>query len=140
MVSFQAMKLLRKDTDYALAAVAFLAKHAEGRRFSATELASALDLPHGFLRKILKTLSREGIVCSTPGKGGGFALAKKSRDVTVYSVMKAVQGPIHGTECAVNKHVCGNTHACRVRQIMGSIEKQLRTELSRIPISDLIDD
>lgn len=132
------MKLLRSDTDYALAAVAYLGKQEEGHRLSATELATVLNLPHGFLRKILKKLSHKGIVTSTPGKGGGFALATPPSQLTVYTILKAIQGPIHGTECAVNRHVCPNTHHCPVREVMMDLSKTLETELSRTRISDLI--
>lgn len=132
------MKLLRKDTDYALAAIVYLAKHADSHRLSTTEIANALELPHGFLRKILKTLCRQEIISSSAGRNGGFELTCDPGKLSVYSVIKAVQGPIHGTECAVNRLVCRHTQSCPVRRIMNNVEKKLKDELDRIVISDLI--
>lgn len=134
------MKLLRRDTDYAFAVLVYLAKHAGERRLSATELAGALELPHGFLRKILKVLSREGIVSSSAGKGGGFELIADPEKLSVYGVIKAIQGPIHGTACAVNRHVCPNTRHCPVRRVMLDVQKKLQGELAGIRISDLMND
>jgi Rrf2 family iron-sulfur cluster assembly transcriptional regulator len=131
------MKLLRKDTDYALAALVYLVRYGQKQRISAAELADALSLPHGFLRKILKTLSGEGIVSSAMGKGGGFVMACDPDKLSVMVVLKVVQGPIHGTECAVDKDVCPHTRACRVRRAMSSVEKALEAELRGITISDL---
>ena len=132
------MKLVRRDTDYAFGVIVYLAKHGGDRRFSAAELANALDIPHGFLRKILKTLSSEGIVSSSTGKGGGFELLADPGELSVYDVLKAIQGPIHGTECAVKEHVCKNTPHCPVKQVMRDVQKKIESELEGIRISDLV--
>lgn len=132
------MKLIRRDTDYAFAALVYLACHAGERRIAASKLADALDLPHGFLRKIMKALSREGIVSSSTGKSGGFELIADPEKLSVYDVIQAVQGPIHGTACAVNMHVCPNTGRCPVRRVMLDVQKKLQGELDKIRISDLI--
>lgn len=132
------MKLIRRDTDYAFAVLVYFAKHAGQRRLSASELAEALELPHGFLRKIMKALSREGIVSSATGKGGGFELIADPEELSVYDVIRAVQGPIHGTACAVNRHICPNTGHCPVRRVMMGVEKKLQAELAGVRISDLM--
>jgi Rrf2 family protein len=132
------MKLLRRDTDYAFAVLVYLAKHAGERRLSAAELAGALKLPHGFLRKILKMLSREGIVSSSAGKGGGFELIADPETLSAYGVIQAIQGPIHGTACAVNRHLCPNTGHCPVRRVMMDAERTLQDTLAGIRISDLM--
>lgn len=132
------MKILRKDTDYALAAIVYLAGRAGEDAVSAKELAGALKIPHGFLRKILKQLGAAGIVSSSAGKKGGFALVGKPDKLSVYSVMKAVQGPVYGTECAVNRNVCPNTVDCPVRQVMIDCTRKLELDLDKVMISNLV--
>ena len=65
------MKLITRDTDYAVRALCFIGQR-QKRLISASELVANLKIPRPFLRKILQTLNREGILNSYKGKGGGF--------------------------------------------------------------------
>jgi Rrf2 family protein len=68
------MKLLNRDTDYAVKALLYITQN-NPKRMSVSELVKALDIPRPFLRKILQILNREGVLDSSRGKGGGFVLA-----------------------------------------------------------------
>lgn len=62
------MKLITRDTDYALRAVCFIARDKE-RVTSASELVKNLSIPQPFLRKLLQILSRGRILRSHKGQG-----------------------------------------------------------------------
>ena len=65
------MKLITRDTDYALRALCFIAKHKK-EIISVDRLAEESKIPRPFLRKILQKLNRAGILKSYKGQGGGF--------------------------------------------------------------------
>ena len=69
--------LLTRKTDYALVALAGLARHPAAYA-SARDLAGQLQLPLPVLRNILKQLAAAGLLASTRGPSGGYKLAVDS--------------------------------------------------------------
>jgi Rrf2 family protein len=81
-------------SDYALRALIEIATRDDGAPVSAEELGRLQDIPHGFLQAILADLRRAGIVISVRGQSGGWRLARRSAEVTVADVIRAVDGPL----------------------------------------------
>ena len=63
------MKLITRDTDYALRAICYIAK--QEKIVSVNELVKVLGVPRPFMRKILQRLSQEKILVSYKGEGRG---------------------------------------------------------------------
>jgi Rrf2 family protein len=80
--------------DYALRALVLLALQPEGEYIAAGDLADHLSLPRRFVEQQITALARAGIVRCRRGASGGCALARESRDVTVFDVVEAVQGEV----------------------------------------------
>lgn len=66
---------------------------------TAQQIASATQVPSGYLSKVLQTLSRAGLILSQRGLGGGFTLARPSQEITVYEVVQAVDPLRRIREC-----------------------------------------
>jgi Rrf2 family protein len=81
-------------SDYALRALIEIATRDSGDPVSAEELGRLQDIPHGFLQAILADLRRAGIVMSVRGQSGGWRLARRSDDVSVADIIRAVDGPL----------------------------------------------
>ncbi|MER3406797.1 MAG: Rrf2 family transcriptional regulator, partial [Chloroflexota bacterium] len=69
------MPLLSSTAAYALRTVLFIAERGD-RPASGKEIAGSLKLPRNYLSKTLHRLTREGILTSRRGPGGGFRLAR----------------------------------------------------------------
>jgi Rrf2 family protein len=79
----------------------FLANDGGGPR-TALEIAGAARVRAGYLAKVLQLLARAGLVTSQRGLGGGFALARPAREISVLDVVQAVE-PLHRiARCPVN--------------------------------------
>lgn len=76
------------------AAVELARRPADAERISAGELAARIGLPRRFTEQQLTALGRAGIVKCRRGAGGGCALAREARDVTVAEIVRAVEGAI----------------------------------------------
>jgi Rrf2 family protein len=75
------------------------------------EIARQMLVPEDFLAKILKTLVDEGLVKSTRGPHGGYALAKPATGISFLEVIEAVEGPIALNVC-LDEDGCGKAAAC----------------------------
>ena len=52
------------------------------------------SIPKSFLAKIFQSLVKAGIIRSTRGSGGGFALVKTPNKISVLEVIEAIEGKI----------------------------------------------
>lgn len=132
------MKLINRDTDYAVKALMHIAKNSE--RMSVSELAPKLDIPRPFLRKIFQILNKENILNSYKGKGGGFKLAKPSKDIYLKDLIKIFQGPIKLKECIFNQKICPDIRTCPLRKKISEIEKYVISELESVTLATLLEE
>ncbi len=58
------------------------------------ELAKAEAVPSNYLVQILNELRTAGLITSRRGKQGGYALARAPEEISLFEVMRAVEGEI----------------------------------------------
>jgi Rrf2 family protein len=80
-------------TDYAIRALLSLAAH-EPELVKVDVIVGEQGLPRKFIEAILGELRRAGFVRSQRGAEGGYALARPAADITLGSVIRAVDGPL----------------------------------------------
>lgn len=85
---------ISQSVTYALRATLQLAESGEGTLLSRGQLAAKGEMPERFLLGILRDLTKHGIVHSTRGGGGGFALARRPEEISLLDIIEAVDGPI----------------------------------------------
>jgi Rrf2 family protein len=123
------MKLSRK-ADYALRAVRHLADLPKDELGSINAVAEAEDIPREFLAKILKDLTRAGILSSYKGVAGGYRLNRHSREVSFLDVIEAVDGRFNMTLWSGN-----GTNGDKLGNFWVGQEKTMRNTLKRINFS-----
>jgi len=131
------MKLITRDTDYALRALCFIAGH-KAEIVSAGRLVKKSKIPRPFLRKILQRLNRAGILKSYKGQGGGFILVTPAHKIFLLDLIKIFQGPLKLNECFFKKKTCPNTKTCKLRKKISNIEKYVVSQLKNFTIADLL--
>lgn len=138
---------LSKITDYGILILAELThpRHSEseageGAKASsnARELSRRVELPLPMVSKVLKTLTRAGVLVSHRGAQGGYALAIRPEDLTVADIIAALEGPVTLTECSAGPSLCDHEDSCRVRSPLLVINHVIQNALSSITLSDLL--
>ncbi len=104
--------LLSKACEYGLRAALYLAVVPAGTNVPIRSVSEALGLPYPFLAKIVQTLAQQGVVVSTRGAAGGIALARPARDITMLSIIRAVDGDEVLTQCVLGLPGCGAQKPC----------------------------
>jgi Rrf2 family protein len=131
------MKLITRDTSYALHALCYLFKES-GRLVSVDELVRELKVPRAFARKILQKLNKKGILKSYKGSGGGFSLNKKPENIYLLDIMKVFQGPFKLNECVFKKKPCPEIKKCRLKEKLDNIEDYIIDELQSINLTRMM--
>lgn len=124
------MRLSRKS-DYALRAVKHMANLPKGKLGSINSVAAAESIPREFLAKILKDLTRSGILVSYQGVTGGYRMAKTPREVNFLNVIEAIDGPLHLNLCTEDACRCERHKNCDMKGFWEAQEKTFKKFLTR---------
>ena len=109
---------IAKLTDYAIVLLSHMAREPEGSVCTARGLVADSRLPLPTVGKILKTLSRAGILVSHRGAKGGYTLARSPGEISIAEIVAAVEGPIALTECSAGgPDLCVLEPFCPVRPV-----------------------
>ena len=133
------MLRLTKKADYGLMALKYLAEHASHGAQSAKDIADAYHIPPQLLAKILQTLTRGGILVSTAGTNGGYALARPAGEVTAFEVIRAIDGPLFITSCITIHGTCDLHGTCTIKEPLRKVNDSIKDLLSAIRIADLVE-
>ncbi len=79
---------LSKTTKYALKILSYMANN-EGSIINAKILHKKLKIPYPYLRGLMTKLSRNGLIKSEKGRGGGFVFAKKTSTIYLSDILAA---------------------------------------------------
>ena len=131
------MKLITRNTDYAVRALCYIAEQKQ-KVISGDRFIKSLEMPRPFLRKILQTLTKAGLLNSSKGKDGGFSLAVSPEEITLFEVMKIFQGSIRLTEHQFKKSDCPHINNCLLKKKLDEIEKEVMVKLKAITISSIL--
>ena len=133
------MKVLTKNTDYAIRALLALAAR-KGSYVSAKSIATDQDMPYQFLRGLLQEMSRHGLVVSKEGVRGGFMMEKDPDTISVTQLIEIFQGKVQVSECMFRKQICGNRARCVLRHEIMRIEQVVQSEFEKVTIGKLMRD
>ena len=130
--------MITREADYAIRAMVFLAGTKQGLAMSTDLLATEVDIPYQFLRRIVLKLTAAGLLKSTRGKGGGITLARDPARITLMDALSAIDpGNTSLNECMLDPRFCGRSVDCVVHKELGTVQGVLNRELSAITFAAL---
>lgn len=124
---------MNKGVEWAVHACAMLGPLGKGNGLSLAALADYHGVPLPYMAKQMQLLSKAGIVRTSRGKTGGYALAKAPLDISLWDIKQAVDGSepaFRCTEirqngpCAVPRKDC--KAACPIAAAFGRAEAAYR--------------
>lgn len=89
--------MISQTAEYALRAIVYLADQAGPR--TTLQIAEATMIPASYLAKVMQSLSRAGLVKSQRGLNGGFSLVGDPNDLSILTVVSAVDPVKRFAEC-----------------------------------------
>ncbi len=93
------------------------------------DLCAGTDLPRHFVAKVFQDLVREGLLVSAKGRGGGFALAREPKQITLLQIVAAIDGLDHFDECVVGMAKCSDLQPCPQHDEWKTIRTRIRSFL-----------
>ncbi len=117
---------------YGLRAMLELSRAYGSGPITARSIADREGISISYLEHLLAKLREAGLVRSVRGPGGGFELAKDPRDISLLSILNALEGPVVLCNCFEKsslKAACERLTFCSARVLWGELSEKIEEAL-----------
>lgn len=135
--------MLSNTSRYAVRALIYLAiNKSNGRKIGIKKIAEDLDIPSPFLGKILQTLAKQKVLNSTKGPNGGFSISDKSQELSLYTIIKIIDGDDLFDRCLISDKSCTEMEGnpCSIHKHYESIRENLKKMFEEHTIQQLAEE
>ena len=111
-----------------------LANHHTGQPIPRNEIATRRQIPEAYLDQLLGLLRRAGFIKSVRGPGGGHLLARGGDEITLLSLLEALEGSLEPMSSLHNEQ-----DPTGQAWIWNEIYDRMRESLDSVTLSQLVD-
>jgi len=129
--------------EYGVICALHLARRASEGPVTGRDIAARERLPADYVEQILLRLRRAGIVTSTRGARGGYALARAAEEITVRDVIAASELTTFDLHCVSNpleEERCSASHNCSIRPVWVMLQRKIDDVLDSVRLADLLEE
>jgi Rrf2 family protein len=132
---------LSRRSEYGLRALVDLIRHEGHGPISLGALAQRNNLPPKFLEQIMARLKAAGILRTTLGAHGGYAMAERPENVSVGRVIRLLDGALAPLPCVSLRYYgtcsCPDEATCALRDVMLDVRDSMLAILDRETLAQL---
>lgn len=133
------MKMSTKGR-YAVMAMIDIGQNSHGAPVSLNEISDRQEISQEYLEQLFGKLRRAGLVASTRGPGGGYALARPASEIALSDVIVAVDEPLRVTRCSGDAvDGCVKGQKCCAHDLWSSLGRQMMFFLESVTLEDVVE-
>ena len=133
------MKMSTKGR-YGLRAMIELASHTDEQPVPLSVIARSEEISERYLEQLMTKMKKAGLVTSCRGSAGGYSLAKKSDEISVGEVLRAVEGNLNPVDCSASTEAaCENSSACVAKYVWQKVNDSINSAVDSISLAELVD-
>lgn len=121
-------------------AAVWLSTQPAGEFHRIQEISKALELPFHFMAKSLQKLVRAGILISQRGATGGVSLSREASDITLLSIIEAVDGTTFFDTCVLGIGDCEAEKPCALHAQWDVWRQEMLEMYSAMRLSEITED
>jgi Rrf2 family cysteine metabolism transcriptional repressor len=135
------MKLSTKGR-YGVKAMLDLAVHSSEGHIPLKSIAERQNISENYLEQLFALLRKEGIVKSIRGAQGGYMLAHDPQEITVGSILRALEGSLAPVDCVTENDPahCDRAERCVTKSIWTKIRDKVNEVVDSITLKDLMEE
>ncbi|MBR3223916.1 MAG: Rrf2 family transcriptional regulator [Atopobiaceae bacterium] len=125
---------------YAIRVVIDIAEQDKGTRVPLGDVAERQAMSEKYLQRIAKSLVEAGLLVGVGGRGGGYALARPAKSISVFEVIRAAEGSLASVACLEKgAEPCERAQNCKALRLWRGLDKMTRSYLEGVTVADLVD-
>ncbi len=129
------MLKINKLADYGLVVMSCLAHQGT---LNAREVAAYTHLASPTVSKVLKALTKAGLLISSRGTQGGYSLARAAQKISLNEMLEALEEDMAITACAQRPGMCMVEHYCGIRHNWKMVNQLFQRTLNAITLADML--
>src|SRR5215467_2797726 len=131
--------MLTTTSEYALRALAHLARQPNGDAVLGRNLACAGEIPANYLSKVLLALRNAGLVDTTRGSGGGYRLRKPPEEIYLIDVVELFEEISRARPSCFLRHTrpCSSSSPCTAHSAWSDLQAAYLGFLISTPLSTI---
>lgn len=131
--------MFSKACEYGIKSMIYIAQQDAEGRVGLKEISEATKSPLAFTAKILQILTRDGLLVSLKGPTGGFSLSKDADDISLASIVSAIDGDQIYTGCGLGLESCSEIKPCPLHFKFAKVRGQLSEMLHTTRLREMAD-
>lgn len=134
------MKLSTKGR-YGLRALIDLAQYSEVEPVSISSISARQRISERYLEQLMALLKKADLVKSIRGAGGGYVLAKETKDISVGDVLRALEGSLKPVECSgfYAEDGCKAAEGCVTKFVWQKINESINQTVDEMKLDELVE-
>lgn len=129
--------MISKTGIHAALALTLMAQIKPGEFAGTARIAKEIGAPQNYLGKLLKTLAGEGLLESQKGFGGGFRLARKPSQISLYDIVEPIDKVSRWSGCFMGRGACAPDNPCAVHNRWKKVREEYLQFLQQTTLEDL---
>ncbi len=122
---------------YAARAMIELALNYTVEPIQLNDIACKQDISVKYLEQIMAPLRARGLVRTQKGSRGGYHLAVKPEEVTLYDIVESIEGSMAPVACVDNDNYCDRANLCVTRSVWARVKDAVKKELQAKSLAEL---
>jgi Rrf2 family protein len=124
---------LSKRVEYGLIAIRYIALRAAGDVVTAKEIADKHQIPYELVAKVLLIVSQQGV-------HGGYALARNPNEVTISSIINAIEGnPPAIAQCMTDgPESCEVFSNCTIKSPLTKVQANIDQAFKSMTLAEIV--
>jgi Rrf2 family iron-sulfur cluster assembly transcriptional regulator len=114
-----------------------LAIHQTHRPVTLQDIAANQEISLSYLEQLFAKLRRAGLVKGTRGPGGGYRLAKPADEITIASIITAVDEKVDITRCG-GREDCQDGERCLTHELWSELSVKIYEFLDSITLGEFV--
>jgi len=124
--------------DYGLRALLDIALHSGEGLVSLPDIARRQEISPSYLEQLILSLQASGLVRSTRGRKGGFALTMEPAEINLEMILGSLERRLSFADCVNHPGVCPRQKGCATNLVWCRLTDVFTKELRAISLNDLI--
>ncbi|CAM2860100.1 transcriptional regulator, BadM/Rrf2 family [Flavobacterium succinicans] len=131
--------MFSKTCEYGIRAAIFIASESyQNKRVGLKEVAKKIDSPEAFTAKIMQILTKNKLIDSNKGVGGGFEIPlDRISKIKISQLVNALEGDRVFTGCGLGLSDCSEEHPCPIHDKFKAIRNGLSEMLETTTLEEL---
>lgn len=129
--------LLSHISELAIRATVHLALQPPGKVTAVHQIAHSTGLRKPLLSKIIARLTRARLLRAFRGPGGGVELGRPPDQISLWSVVRAIDGPVRREPCAMGLRACAEGRPCPLHPRWTALRAQMQCLLKETTIASV---